>query len=491
LPAPGLGEPAAPLARPRKDPSNTMRFKLSFLGAAGSVSGSRFLLEANKVKVLVDCGLCQERESKHRDWQPFPVSPDTIDAVLLTHAHIDHCGLLPKLVREGFRKDIYCTGATADIAEIMLVDSAKIQQEDAEFKSRRHGREGRKGPYPEIPLYTVEDAQACFPHFSPVEYGKTVQIGDGVAATFYNAGHVFGSSMIMVSISQGGVNRTVLFSGDVGRRNEPIQRDPTVFQQADYVLVESTYGDRVHEDSGSVAAQLAGVVNSAVETGGNIVVPSFALERTQDVLYHVNKLLIEDRIPPLMVFVDSPMAVSITEVFERHPEMFDSEMKTLVRRGNSPFDFPGLTMVREVEESKAINRIRGTAMIIAGSGMCTGGRVKHHLVSNISRPESTILFVGYQAQGTLGRQIVDGATEVRILGERYPVRAKVAQIQAFSAHADRDELLRWLFHLDAPPRQVFVVHGEPEVSSRFAESIRERAGWKTTVPAYRQDFVLN
>ena len=490
-PAPGLGEPAVPPARPRKDQNKTVHFKLSFLGAAGSVSGSRFLLEANDVNVLIDCGLCQERESKRRDWEHFPVSPDAIDAVLLTHAHIDHCGLLPKLVRDGFRKNVYCTGATADIAEIMLVDSAKIQQEDAEFKGRRHRWEGRKGPYAEIPLYTVEDAQACFPRFSPVEYEKPVQIGDGVAATFYNAGHMFGSAMIMVSISQGGAKRTVLFSGDVGRWNEPIQRDPTVFQQADYVLVESTYGDRVHEESGPVAAQLAEVVNSAVENGGNIVVPSFALERTQDVLYHLNKLLIEDRIPHLLVFVDSPMAISITEVFEDHPELFDKEMKTLVRRGDSPFDFPGLTMVRSVDESKAINRIRGSAMIVAGSGMCTGGRVKHHLVSNISRPESTILFVGYQAQGTLGRQIVDGAREVRILGQQYPVRARIAQIQAFSAHADRDELLSWLLHLDAPPRQVFVVHGEPEVSSRFAESIREKTGWKTAVPEYGQELVLD
>jgi metallo-beta-lactamase family protein len=373
----------------------------------------------------------------------------------------------------------------------MLVDSAKIQQEDAEFKKRRHGREGRKSPYPELPLYTVEDAQACFPHFAPVEYGKTVQIGDGVVATFHNGGHVLGSSMIMVSISQGGARRTVLFSGDVGRWNEPIQRDPTEFRQADYVVVESTYGDRLHEDPGSVAAQFAGVVNATVESGGNIVVPSFALERTQDILYHLNKLLIEGRIPSLLVFVDSPMAVSITEVFENHPELFDKEMKLLVRQGNSPFDFPGLTMVRSVDESKAINRIRGTAIIIAGSGMCTGGRVKHHLVSNISRPESTILFVGYQAKGTLGRQIVDGAGDVRILGQRYPVRATVAQIQAFSAHADRDELLRWLFHLDNPPRRVFVVHGETEVSSRFAESIRERTGWTTTVPGYGKGFVLN
>jgi metallo-beta-lactamase family protein len=255
--------------------------------------------------------------------------------------------------------------------------------------------------------------------------------------------------------------------------------------------VESTYGNRLHDDSGAVGSQLADAVNATVEAGGNVIVPSFALERTQDVLYHLNKLLIEDRIPHLMVFVDSPMAINITEVFERHPDLFDKEMKALVRSGNSPFDFPGLTMVRAVEESKAINRIKGTAVVIAGSGMCTGGRVKHHLVSNISRPESTILFVGYQARGTLGRHIVDGAKEVRILGQRHPVRARVVQFGAFSAHADRDELFRWLSGLESPPKKVFVVHGEPEASSAFAGFIGERTGWKTAVPEYGQEFLLN
>ncbi len=468
-----------------------MNIKLAFLGAARNVTGSRCRVEANDVRLLVDCGLYQERAFKSRNWDPFPVAPDTLDAVLLTHAHLDHSGLLPKLVREGFRGRIYCTDATAKIAQIALADSAKIQEEDAEFKRKRHEKEGRKGPYPEIPLYTTDDAKACLPLFSPVPYGKPAQIGDGIQATFHNAGHIFGSSMIKVEVKQNGQKRTLLFSGDVGRWDKPILQDPALFKEADYVLVESTYGNRVHDNSGAIGAQLADVINSTVEAGGNIVVPSFAIERAQEVLYHINNLLIEDRIPHLMVFVDSPMAVNVTEVFKDHPDLFDEEMTEIVRQGRSPFDFPSLHMVKTADESKAINRIIGTAMIIAGSGMCTGGRVKYHLVANISRPESTILFVGYQAVGTLGRQIIDGAKEVRILGRKYPVRARVVQIHGFSGHADRDELFRWLSALQRPPRRLFVVHGEAEAACQFADFISEKTGWNTSVPHYGEEVILD
>jgi len=467
-----------------------MKIKLKFLGAAQNVTGSRYYLETNDTRLLVDCGLYQERKFRSRNWEPFLVPPHTIDAVLLTHAHLDHCGLLPKLVREGFQGKIYCTAATSDIAEIMLLDSAKLQEEDAEFKRRRHKREGRRGPFPENPLYTVEDSKASLPLFSPVPYKQPVQLGDGVKATFYEAGHVFGSSMIKVSVSQGGEERTIIFSGDVGRWNKPILRDPTVFTEADYVLIESTYGDRLHEGSEDISNGLAQIINSTRDAGGNIIIPSFAFERAQEVLYYLNELLTEGRIPQLKVFLDSPMAVSITQVFKRHPQFFDEEMSELVNQNKSLFALPGLKMVGTVDESKAIKDIKGTTMIIAGSGMCTGGRIKHHLVENISRPENTILFVGYQAQGTLGREIVGGAKEVRILGQRYPVRAKIVQIHGFSAHADRDELFKWISGLKSAPKHVFITHGESEAAKAFSIFLREKTGWKISVPEYREEVVL-
>ncbi len=467
-----------------------LHIKLSFLGAARNVTGSRYLLEANNVRLLVDCGLFQEREFRSRNWDPFPIPPRTLDAVLLTHAHLDHCGLLPKLVREGFRGRIYCTAATSEISKIILQDSAHIQEEDAEFKRRRHEREKRKGPFPEIPLYTVSDARASFPLFAPVRYGEVIQLGDGVRASFHEAGHVLGSSMIKVTVSQEGDHRTIVFSGDVGRWDRPILRDPSVFSEIDYVLVESTYGDRLHKNSPDISDSLAKIVNSTWKAGGNIIVPSFALERSQEVLYHLNELVLEDRIPHLMVFLDSPMAINITEVFKRHSDLFDQEMSNLVRNNRSPFDFPNLKMVQTVDESKAINHILGTVMVIAGSGMCTGGRIKHHLVTNISRRESTILFVGYQAIATLGRQIVDGAKKVRILGRYHPVRARIAQIHGFSSHADRNELFRWLSELKKNPRRVFVVHGESEATQKFGAFLRKKTAWDISVPEYGAETFL-
>jgi len=464
--------------------------KLSFFGGAHNVTGSRYLLEANNIRLLIDCGLYQERELKYRNWEPFSFPPSSLDAVLLTHAHIDHCGLIPKLVREGFRGRIYCTTATSEIAQIVLLDSAHLQEEDAEFKRRRHEREKRKGPFPEVPLYTVADAIASFPFFAPVNYEEIIPLGEGVQATFHDAGHVLGSSMIKITISQQGESRTVLFSGDVGRWDKPLLRDPSVFKEIDYPVVESTYGDRTHQEPPDISESLAEIVNSTWRAGGNIIVPSFTLQRSQEILYYMNRLLMENRIPHLLVFLDSPMAISITEVFKRHSELFDKKMSRLMRHKTSPFDFPGLKMVQTVDESKALNHIKGTVMIVAGSGMCTGGRIKHHLVTNISRRESTILFVGYQASGTLGRQIVDGAKRVRILGQYYPVRARIAQLQGFSAHADRNELFQWLFNLKRAPRRVFIVHGEPQVAERFGQFLREKTGWEIAVPEYGTETFL-
>lgn len=468
-----------------------MNSKITFLGAAECVTGSQYLIEANGTKILVDCGIHQERDHLEKNWEDFHFEPETIDAVLLTHAHLDHCGLLPKLVRDGFSGPICCTPATAEIAEIILLDSAKLQEEDALFKKRRHEREGRSGPHPEIPLYTFRDAEATVPQFSHVDYNEPVQPADGITAMFYDAGHVLGSSILKLEIGRNEEKRTILFSGDLGRWDKPILQDPTTFSDADYVIIESTYGDRLLNSPEDGVGKLADVINETVAAGGNIVIPSFALERSQELLYYLNQFLLKGQIPHLLVFFDSPMAINITEVFRNHPELFDEEMNKLIDEGNSPFNFRGLILSRTIDESKAINRIKGSIIIIAGSGMCTGGRIKHHLVSNITRPQSTILFVGYQARGTLGRQIADGNKEVRILGQYYPVKARVATIDGFSAHADRDELYKWVSSLRKPPRQLFVTHGEEESSHKFANYIKEKNGWEATVPHYRQQVILD
>ncbi len=468
-----------------------MPIKITFLGAAHCVTGSRYLVEANGTRVLVDCGLHQERAHRERDWAPFPVPPDSINAVLLTHPHLDHSGLLPKFVREGFRGPVYCTAATREIVQIILLDAASIQEEDAQFKKDRHKREGRTVAHPEIPLYTEFDARACFPQLTAVDYRQPVKLGPDLEATFFDAGHTLGSAMVRLKVRDGGQERAIVFSGDMGRPGKPILRDPTVFSEADYVVVESTYGDRLHEPEAQTVAKLTEAINWTARAGGNILIPSFALERSQEVLFYLNRLLMRNAIPHLAVFLDSPMAISITELFEQHPELLDAETQALVRSGRSPFDFTGLHLVRTVDESKAINHIAGTVVIIAGSGMCTGGRIKHHLVANISRPNSSVLFVGYQASGTLGREIVDGSPEVRILGQDYPVHARIVQFTGFSGHADQKQLLDWLGHLGKAPRGVFITHGEESVSERFAGLLRDKTGWIVSVPDYSDTAELD
>ena len=468
-----------------------MDIKLKFFGAAKNVTGSCYYLEANGVRLLIDCGLYQERDLKSRNWADFPVPADTIDAVLLTHAHLDHCGRLPKLVKEGFRGTVFATAATAEIANIIMLDSAHIQEEDIKHKLMRHERSGKTSPFPYEPLYTMEDAQKVNGLFNKVRYNTKVAVGTGITAEFREAGHVFGSSSIRLEVEQGGETRSIIFSGDVGRWDLPIMRDPFQFEHADYVLIESTYGDRTHGEVADIPGELARIINETHKAGGNVIIPSFALERTQELLYHLNNLLKEDRIPHLMAFVDSPMAVKITEVFKKHEELFDEETMEHVRAGDQPCDFPGLTMSRTVDQSKSINHIKGTAIIIAGSGMCTGGRIKHHLKNNIDRPESTILFVGYQAVGTLGRIILDKPETVRIFGEEHPVRARIERISGFSAHADQNELYRWISSLQQAPRKVFVTHGEESAAAAFKEFLTEKTGWNCVVPEYEQEVVLD
>lgn len=468
-----------------------MNFTLKFLGAAQNVTGSRHLLECDGHRILVDCGLFQERALQGRNWEDFGFVPADLSAVLLTHAHLDHCGLIPKLVKEGFRGKVYCTPATAELAKIVLMDSGKLQEEDAAFKRKRHKKEGRQDARPIEPLYTMEEAQKSFDAFSPVDFGDIFSPVDGTEVCFYQAGHILGASIIKVVLHQDGQSRVILFTGDLGRHNKPIINDPEIFQRADYILMESTYGDREHTEFEDTKQQLAAAVNDTWKAGGNIIVPSFSIERSQEVLYYLNELLQEDRIPHIATFLDSPMAVKVTEVFMNHPELFDEKMRDRMSRNNSPFSFKGLVKVQSTAESKAINHIKGTIMVIAGSGMCTGGRIKHHLANNISRPESTILFVGYQANGTLGRQILDGTPEVRILGQMYQVKAKIVQVHGFSGHADRKELLEWVQNLKKPPRKIFLVHGEKDSAENFRQYLVDKTGWDVMVPEYQQAVSLD
>jgi metallo-beta-lactamase family protein len=468
-----------------------MKIRIRFLGAAGNVTGSRCLVEAGDQRVLVDCGIHQERQYRNRDFEPFPVPPDSIDAVLLTHAHLDHCGYLPKLVREGFSGPVFCTPVSAKIGRIVMLDAGYIQEEDAKYKRKRHSKAAKSSRFGYDPLYTVADAEKVAPLMQPAELDAPVEIGPGLVANFHNAGHILGSSFIQLAITQGGQTRTILFSGDVGRPDRPILQDPSQFEHADYVVLESTYGDRVHDESMDIPDAFAEVILDTLDRGGNLLIPSFAIERAQEVLYHLFALRQAKRIPPLMTFLDSPMAQKVTDVFERHPELYDEKMAELMKNADNPFRHPQLMFTRSSDQSKAINRVRGTVIIIAGSGMCTGGRIKHHLARHISRPESTVLFVGYQAAGTLGREILDGAETVRILGSEHTVGARVARVQGFSAHADRNELLAWITSLQTPPRRVFVNHGESGAADSFRGFLREQTGWEAEAPDYKNEYVLD
>ncbi len=465
--------------------------KIKFLGATQQVTGSSYLLEAGGLRIIVDCGLYQERKYLSRNWDPFPVSAEHIDYVILTHVHLDHSGLVPKLVKEGFCGRILTTAASHEMLEIVLMDSAKIQEEDAAYKKKRHKKEKRKGPYPEIPLYTVKDVKKTFPLVKNVPYNGLYPLNDQVMLRLHDAGHILGAAMVELIVEESKNRRRLIFSGDIGQWDKPLVRDPSVFEQADYVVMESTYGDRNHEDYGSASNLLRDAILDTINRGGNILIPTFAIERAQEVMYCLSRLARKDRIPYLMMFLDSPMAVDITHVFERYKKDLDAEARALFDRGESPFSFPGLRLVHSVAQSKAINSIRGSCVIMAGSGMCTGGRIKHHLVQNISRQGSTVLFVGYQANGTLGRLILDGMPEVRIHGNTYPVKAQIRQIQGFSAHADRGGLIKWLGFFKSPPKRLFITHGEKNAAFSIADEVKEKFRWPVSVPEYLQEWDLD
>ncbi|MGD0423175.1 MAG: MBL fold metallo-hydrolase [Candidatus Bathyarchaeia archaeon] len=462
---------------------------VQFLGATRQVTGSSYVLDTGGEKILIDCGLYQEREYTYRNWQDFPISPSQIQHLLLTHVHLDHSGLIPKLVRDGFSGDILLTPPSRQMLPIVLSDSARNLEEDAAFKKRRHESEGKRGPHPEVPLYTVGDAEKCYCLLKEVPYGEFTQLNSHVKVCFHDAGHILGSAMIEIILEDEGGPRSIIFSGDIGQWNKPLLNDPSVFDHADYLVMESTYGDRNHEEPQTVDEKLCTAVNETVKAGGNIVIPTFAIERAQELLYHFSRLARAGKIPYLMTFLDSPMAIEITKVFERCLKYLDEEMLQLFRENQSPFDYPGLKLVESVEGSKAINLVRGSSIIMAGSGMIMGGRIKHHLTQNITRPESTLLIVGYQAAGTLGRQILDGASPVRILGQSYPVRMKITQIEGFSAHAGMSDLQRWLNNFKSPPRHVFLTHGEDESIQSLRKFINSK-NWEVNAPTYKEGYML-
>ncbi|MDQ1280833.1 MAG: metallo-beta-lactamase family protein [Thermoproteota archaeon] len=464
--------------------------KIQFLGATRQVTGSSYFLDADGVKILIDCGLFQEQDCSYRNWEAFPIPPDQIQHLLLTHVHLDHCGLIPKLVKEGFKGDILLTSASKELFPIVILDSARIQEEDAYYEKKRRNKEGRKEPLPETLLYNVQDAEKCLPLLKDVSYGDYIQLSDRVKVCFHDAGHILGSAMIEVIVEDEAGSRNIIFSGDIGLWDKPLLGNPSVFDRADYVVMESTYGDRNHENLQDIDERLSKIVNDTVNAGGNLLIPTFAIERAQELLYHFNLLAQAKRIPYILMFLDSPMAVKITQVFKNSMKYFDKETLNLFKAGDSPFEFPGLILVETVEASKAINLIKGSTVIMAGSGMITGGRIEHHLIRNITRPESTLLFVGYQAVGTQGRQILDGVSPIEIYGQSYPVRMKIEKIDAFSAHAGIDELEGWLNNFKSPPKHIFLTHGEEGSILNLENYLKSKGGWEVSAPTYLEEYDL-
>jgi metallo-beta-lactamase family protein len=446
--------------------------QLSFHGANREVTGSCHLIECDDVRVLIDCGLFQGgRELVEDNAGPFGFDPATIDYLLLTHAHLDHCGRIPLLYDRGFQGEIVTTAASRELARLVMLDSAHLQEEEAARDNRRAQRQCH-GRAPRRPLYTTLDALNSLDHFGRTAgYGRPLDLDGGIRATFFDAGHILGSASILLELQEAGSARRVLFSGDLGYSGRVILRDPAPPPPAELVVLETTYGDRLHKQLDLSVEELFAAISDTFARGGNVVIPTFALERAQEVLYYLREGVSSGLLPGAMqVFLDSPMAISATEIFRRHPECYDAEMASLFEAGHDPFAFPGMHFTRETAESMALNRIRGGAVILAGSGMCTGGRVRHHLKHNLWRRDSSVMFVGYAAGGTLARRIVDGAKSVHIFGEDIPVNAAVHTIGGFSAHADRDELLAWHQATGRPQRTV-LVHGEEEAMRAFASRL--------------------
>ena len=461
--------------------------RLEFLGAAHTVTGSCYLLETNDRKYMIDCGMFQgSTRVRELNYEDFSFHPGQVECVLLTHAHIDHCGLIPKLCKEGFSGRVYATKVTCDLAQIMLPDSAYIQESDAEVSNRK-GR--RRGDAPVQPLYTLQDAQTALEQFSPVAYGEKITVGENVEVVFRDAGHIIGSAILEVFVTEEGKTTKLVFSGDLGQPKQPILKDPTPIRGADYLIVESTYGDRLHKIYDKETALLE-IIQDTMDRGGNLIIPSFAVGRTQTLLYYFYKLWQEGRLDhDIPIILDSPLAIAATRVFMKNAQEFDDEAIELMQKAGSIPQFPQVHICESAADSRALNTEEGSAIILSASGMADAGRILHHLKHNLWRPESTVLFVGYQAEGSMGRRLIDGIKRVRVLGEEVIVRAKIMSLNGFSAHGDVNQMMDWMESMQDPkPAQVFIVHGESPAQEVMKERIEERLGLSSYIP-FRGDAV--
>jgi metallo-beta-lactamase family protein len=459
---------------------------LTFLGAAGTVTGSRYLLEAGGERLMIDCGLFQgEKELRLRNWSPFPVDPSTIQWLVLTHAHLDHTGYIPRLINEGFRGQILATQATVDLAHLLLPDSGHLQEEDAAYANKKHFSKHE----PALALYTYEDAVKSLDFFRAVDESKSVEVSSHFVLRFFPAGHILGARSIEVAVRENGTVRKVLFSGDLGRYRQLIIREPAAPNAADYLLVESTYGDRLHPTD-DFRARLVSIAESTAARGGSVVIPAFAVGRTQELLYVFRELIAQGKMHSLPIYVDSPMAIDTTDLYRRHREDHNLEMDKLEAQGIKPFSPPDVHFARSVEESKALNDSRFPTIIISASGMATGGRVVHHLARCLPDDRNTILFVGFQAAGTRGQTIQSGARTVKMYGEQVPICAQIEYMENLSGHADYGEILRWLGELPKAPNKTFLVHGEPRAGQALKEKIAQQLHWEVSVATYLQRVSL-
>lgn len=473
--------------------------KISFLGAAKTVTGSNFLLEGAGKKILVDCGLYQGKALEEREnYEEFAYNVQDIDFMLLTHAHIDHSGRIPKLYKEGYRNPVIATKATCDLCAIMLPDSGHIQEMENEWQNRKRKRSGKK----ELPpLYTAEEAQECLEIFKPVKYDEIIELDPNINVRFNDAGHMLGSSIIEVWVKEDGETKKIVFTGDIGNNDIPLLGAPTMMENADFLVMESTYGGRLHMRNDDKAEMFLNIVAETLDKGGNVVIPSFAVGRTQEILYELNKLK-ENRndeafmkkyetLMKALVYVDSPLATSATEVFRNNMDLFDDEVKQRIQSGDNPLDFPGLHFTQTVDESKALNESKIPSIIISASGMCEVGRIKHHLKHNLWDPRNTILFVGYQAPGTLGAKIVSGEKKVKIFGEEVAVNARIEYIEGYSGHADQEWLLNFVYSFINKPKHIFLVHGEPDGQKILKDKIVETTNIPVTIPDYGETYKLD